>query len=84
MQRLSPRLGCTVDDLSAHLSIDCGDSATSIAEASFYQEQWRQVLGIEVTVNSMITKQGSQNRKTGNYVMSVTGCTGLQRPEHLP
>lgn len=66
-------LGCTVDDLSAHLSIDCGDSATSTAEASFYQEQWRQVLGIEVTVNPMITKQGSQNRKTGNYVMSVTG-----------
>ena len=66
-------LGCTVDDLSAHLSIDCGDSATSIAEASFYQEQWRQVLGIEVTVNSMITKQGAQNRKTGNYVMSITG-----------
>ena len=66
-------LGCTVDELSAHLSIDCGDSATSIAEASFYQEQWRQVLGIEVTVNSMITKQGSQNRKTGNYVMYVTG-----------
>lgn len=66
-------LGCTVDELSAHLSIDCGDSATSIAEASFYQEQWRQVLGIEVTVNSMITKQGSQNRKTGNYVMSITG-----------
>lgn len=66
-------LGCTVDELSAHLSIDCGDSPTSIAEASFYQEQWRQVLGIEVTVNSMITKQGSQNRKTGNYVMSITG-----------
>lgn len=66
-------LGCTVDELSAHLSIDCGDSATYIAEASFYQEQWRQVLGIEVTVNSMITKQGSQNRKTGNYVMSITG-----------
>lgn len=66
-------LGCTVDDLSAHLSIDCGDSPTSIAEASFYQEQWRQVLGVEVAVNSMITKQGSQNRKTGNYVMSITG-----------
>ena len=66
-------LGCTVDELSAHLSIDCGDSATSIAEASFYQEQWRQVLGIEVAVNSMITKQGSQNRTTGNYVMSITG-----------
>lgn len=66
-------LGCTVDELSAHLSIDCGDSAMSTAEASFYQEQWRQVLGIEVTVNPMITKQGSQNRKTGNYVMSLTG-----------
>lgn len=66
-------LGCTVDDLSAHLSIDCGDSATAIAEASFYQEQWRQVLGIEVAVNSMITKQGAQNRTTGNYVMSLTG-----------
>ena len=66
-------LGCTVDELSAHLSIDCGDSATATAEASFYQEQWRQVLGIEVTVNPMITKQGSQNRKTGNYVMSLTG-----------
>lgn len=66
-------LGCTVDELSAHLSIDCGDSATSITEASFYQEQWRQVLGIKVAVNSMITKQGSQNRKTGNYVMSITG-----------
>ena len=66
-------LGCTVDELSAHLSIDCGDSATATAEASFYQEQWRQVLGIEVAVNPMITKQGSQNRKTGNYVMSLTG-----------
>lgn len=66
-------LGCTVDDLSAHLSIDCGDSATATAEASFYQEQWRQVLGIEVAVNPMITKQGAQNRKTGNYVMSLTG-----------
>lgn len=66
-------LGCTVDELSAHLSIDCGDSATATAEASFYQEQWRQVLGIEVTVNPMIIKQGSQNRKTGNYVMSLTG-----------
>lgn len=66
-------LGCTVDDLSANLSIDCGDSSTAIAEASFYQEQWRQNLGIEVTVNSMITKQGSQNRRDGNYVMSITG-----------
>ena len=66
-------LGCTIEDLNANLSIDCGDSATAIAEASFYQEQWRTNLGIEVTVNSMITKQGSQNRKDGNFVMSITG-----------
>lgn len=66
-------LNCTVEDLSAALSVDCGDSSTATAEASFYQEQWRQNLGIEVTVNPMITKQGSENRKTGNYVMSLTG-----------
>ncbi len=66
-------LGCTVEDLSASLSMDCGDSQTAIDEASFYQEQWRQNLGIEITVNSMQTKQGSENRKNGNYVMSLTG-----------
>lgn len=66
-------LGCTVEDLTAALSIDCGDSSTATAEASFYQEAWRQNLGIEVTVNQMQTKQGSQNRKDGNYVMSLTG-----------
>lgn len=66
-------LGCTVEDLSASLSIDCGDSSNAVNEAAFYQEQWRQNLGIEVTVNSMQTKQGSDNRKNGNYVMSMTG-----------
>lgn len=66
-------LGCTVEDLSANLSMDCGDSSTAVNEAAFYQEQWRQNLGIEITVNSMQTKQGSDNRKNGNYVMSLTG-----------
>lgn len=66
-------LGCTAEDLTANLSIDCGDSSTAVAEASFYQEAWRQAFGIEVTVNSMITKQGSANRRDGNYVMSITG-----------
>ena len=66
-------LGCTVEDLSAHLSVDCGDSATSQAEAAFYQNQWLENLGIDVTINPMITKQGSANRKNGNYVMSLTG-----------
>ena len=66
-------LGCTVEDLSANLSIDCGDNATSQAEAAFYQNQWLENLGIDVTINPMITKQGSANRKNGNYVMSLTG-----------
>ncbi len=66
-------LGCTVEDLSAALSIDCGDDDFSASIAAYYQEQWRQNLGIEVTVNPMPTKNGSANRKDGNYVMSMTG-----------
>lgn len=66
-------LGCTVEDLSAHLSVDCGDSSMAQSEAAYYQEQWRQNLGIEVTINPMLTKQGSANRQNGNYIMSLTG-----------
>ena len=66
-------LGCTVEDLSANLSVDCGDDDFSASISAYYQEQWRQNLGIEVTVNPMPTKNGSQNRKDGNYVMSLTG-----------
>lgn len=66
-------LNCTVEDLSAALSIDCGDATVSQAEAAFYQNQWSKNLGINVTINPMITKQGSQNRQDGNYVMSLTG-----------
>lgn len=66
-------LNCTIEDLNANLSIDCGDSAVATAEAAYYQEQWRQNLGIEVTVNPMITKQNAQNRSDGNFVMSCTG-----------
>lgn len=65
-------LGCTVEDLSS-LSIDCGDSSVAQAEAAFYQEQWRTNLGIDVQINPMPTKQGSENRKNGNYTMSLTG-----------
>lgn len=66
-------LGCTVEDLSTALSIDCGDDDFSASIAAYYQEQWRQNLGIEVTVNPMPTKNGSANRADGNYVMSMTG-----------
>ena len=66
-------LGCTVEDLSAAISIDAGNDSVSLAQASFYQEQWRQNLGIEVTINPMITGQGADNRQNGNYCLSITG-----------
>ena len=66
-------LGITLDELNGQLSIDCGDSSSSQAEAAFYQEQWRQNLGLEVTINPMITKQGADNRQNGNYCLSITG-----------
>ena len=62
-----------MDELNGQLSIDCGDSSSSQAEAAFYQEQWRQNLGLEVTINPMITKQGADNRQNGNYCLSITG-----------
>lgn len=78
-------LGCTVDDLSAHLSIDCGDSATAIAKLPSIRSSGDRFSASRLPLTPMITKQGSQNRKTGNYVMSTTGLgPGLQRPEHLP
>lgn len=66
-------LGCTVEDLSAKLSIDSGDDEFATSIAAYYQEQWRQAFGLEVTVNPMPTKEGSANRQEGNYVMSMTG-----------
>lgn len=66
-------LGCTVEDLSANLSVDCADDTLAQAQAAYYQEQWRQNLGIEVSINPMITKEASANRQNGNYVMSLTG-----------
>ena len=66
-------LGITLDELNGQLSIGCGDSSSSQAEAAFYQEQWRQNLGLEVTINPMITKQGADNRQNGNYCLSITG-----------
>ena len=66
-------LGCTVEDLSAAISIDAGNDSVSLAQASFYQEQWRQNLGIEVTINPMITGQGADNRQNGNFTLSITG-----------
>ena len=69
-------LGCTVDDLSAHLSMNCGDSDTAMNQAAFFQEQIRSTLGIEISINSMTTKAQSAERTNGNYVMDVTGWVG--------
>ena len=64
-------LGITADQLT--LSIDCGDSPDAQTQAAFLQNQWLENLGIEVTINPKQTKQGSADRKNGNYQMSITG-----------
>lgn len=64
-------LGITVDQLT--LSLDCGDSQDAQTQAAFLQNQWLENLGIEVTINPKQTKQGSADRKNGNYQMSITG-----------
>ena len=64
-------LGITVDQLT--LSIDCQDSAASQTQAAFLQNQWLENLGIDVTINPKVTKQGSADRGNGNYQMSITG-----------
>ena len=64
-------LGITADQLT--LSIDCGDSPAAQTQAAFLQNQWLENLGIDVTVNPKVTKQGSADRQNGNYQMSITG-----------
>ena len=64
-------LGITVDQLT--LSIDCGDTPAAQTQAAFLQNQWLENLGIDVTINPKVTKQGSSDRKNGNYQMSITG-----------
>ena len=66
-------LGVTVEDISAHLTINCGDSDTAIAQAAFLQEQFRTNLGIEVSVKSMTTKAQAAERSAGNYDMDISG-----------
>ena len=66
-------LGITAADLNGKLSIDVSDDPTAQAQAAFYQEQWRQNLGIEVTINPMQATQINSNRQNGNFVMSISG-----------
>lgn len=66
-------LGITAEQLSGQLSIDCSDDPTVQAQVAFYQEQWRQNLGIEVTINPMQATQVNSNRQNGNFVMSIGG-----------
>ena len=66
-------LGITAEDLNGKLSIDVSDDPTAQAQAAFYQEQWRQNLGIEVTINPMQATQINSNRQNGNFVMSISG-----------
>ncbi|MDO4458520.1 MAG: peptide ABC transporter substrate-binding protein [Clostridia bacterium] len=69
-------LGCTKEDLSAHLDMHCGDSDVAMTQAAFFQECIRQVLGIEISVTPMQTKAQSAERTAGNYVMDISGWVG--------
>ena len=64
-------LGITADQLT--LSLDCGDSQDAQTQAAFLQNQWLENLGIDVAINPKQTKDGSADRKNGNYQMSITG-----------
>ena len=64
-------LGITVDQLT--LSIDCDDTPAAQTQAAFLQNQWLENLGIDVTINPKVTKQGAADRQNGNYQMSITG-----------
>ena len=64
-------LGITVDQLT--LSLDCGDSQDAQTQAAFLQNQWLENLGIDVAINPKQAKDGSADRKNGNYQMSITG-----------
>ncbi|MDO4458468.1 MAG: peptide ABC transporter substrate-binding protein [Clostridia bacterium] len=69
-------LGCTVEDLSAHITMNVGDSDTAVNTAAFFQENIRTVLGIDITVNSMTTKALSAERNNGNFVLDFSGWGG--------
>ena len=66
-------LGVTAEDLNNKISIDVSDDPVVQAQAAFYQEQWRQNLGIEVTINPMQATQVNSNRQNGNYCLSISG-----------
>jgi oligopeptide transport system substrate-binding protein len=66
-------LGITLDQLNAHMSMNCGDSDTAKQQAEFFQEQLRTNLGIELQINSMTTKSQSESRQNRNYVIDFTG-----------
>lgn len=66
-------LGITAEDLNNKISIDVSDDPVVQAQAAFYQEQWRQNLGIEVTINPMQATQVNSNRQNGNYCLSISG-----------
>lgn len=66
-------LDMTIEELGAAITLNCGDSTTSINTAAFLQEQFRANLGLEITVASMTTAAQSEARSSGNYMMDFTG-----------
>ena len=75
-QKALDELGCTVDDLSKHITMNVSDSDTAINTAAFVQEAIRSVLGFEITINSMTTKALSSERNNGNFILDFSGWGG--------
>ena len=78
-------LGITAEDLNNKISIDVSDDPVVQAQAAFYQEQWRQNLGIEVTINPMQATQVNSNRQKRQLLpVHFRLVSRLQRPHDLP
>ena len=66
-------LGVTVEDLNGKIGIDVSNAADRIALASVIQEELRQTLGLEITVNTKEAAQVAEDRKNGDYTLSFGG-----------
>ena len=63
-------LGITKDQL--HLSLTTDDTSKIQKEAAYYQEQWKQTLGIQVNIEPMPYKARLQAMQDGNFDMVLT------------
>lgn len=66
-------LGLTAENLNLTLITD--DTSIAQKEAAFYQEQWKQALGVIVEISPMPFKSRLQAMTDGNFDIVLTGWT---------